>query len=48
VIPDELRIFEMSGVTGQGHLARAVWAAHIVDGQFVPVEIPLPAGTVIQ
>jgi branched-chain amino acid transport system substrate-binding protein len=48
IIPDELRIFEMSGVTGQGHLARAVWAAHILDGVFVPVEIPLPSGTVIQ
>ncbi|HUF76389.1 MAG TPA: ABC transporter substrate-binding protein [Longimicrobiales bacterium] len=48
VMPDELRIFDMGGVTRQGHLARAVWAAHIVDGQFVPVEIPMPAGTVVQ
>lgn len=48
VIPDELRIFEMRGVTGQGHLARAVWAAHILDGEFVPVEIPMPAGTIVQ
>lgn len=47
VIPDELRIFEMVGVTEQGHLARAVWAAHILDGQFIPVEIPMPAGAPI-
>jgi len=48
VIPDELRIFQMVGVTEQGHLARAVWAAHILDGAFVPVEIPMPAGAPIQ
>ena len=48
VIPDDLRIFDMRGVTEMGHLARAVWAAHILDGQFVPVEIPMPTGTVVQ
>lgn len=48
LIPDELRIFEMVGVTERGHLARAVWAAHILDGAFVPVEIPMPAGSTIQ
>jgi branched-chain amino acid transport system substrate-binding protein len=47
VIPDELRIFEMTGVTELGHLARAVWAAHIRDGQFVPVEIPIPSGSIV-
>lgn len=41
-IPDELRIFEMTGVTDRGHLARAVFAAHVVDGEFVSVPIPSP------
>jgi branched-chain amino acid transport system substrate-binding protein len=44
VIPDELRIFEMNGVTAQGHLSRAVFAAHILDGEYVTVPIPPPPG----
>lgn len=44
-ISDDLRIFDMSGVTGAGHLARAVFAAHVVDGEFVAVPIPVPDGT---
>lgn len=47
-IPDELRIFDMSGVTGAGHLARAVFAAHVLDGEFVAVPIPVPGGTTIR
>lgn len=43
-LPDELRIFDMDGVTDEGHLSRAVFAAHIVDGEFVPIEIPAPGG----
>jgi len=39
-VPDELRIFDMTGVTDEGHLARAVFAAHVLDGEFVPVPIP--------
>ena len=46
-MPDEMRIFEMDGVTAQGHLVRAVYAAHILNGEFVVVEIPVPAGSVI-
>jgi len=42
VIPDELRIFDMDGVTRRGHLSRAVYAAHIVDGEFVAIRIPRP------
>jgi branched-chain amino acid transport system substrate-binding protein len=44
LIPDELRIFDMNGVTAQGHLSRAVFAAHIVDGEYVSVPIPPPPG----
>jgi len=44
-IGDELRIFDMSGVTEVGHLARAVYAAHVLDGEFVAVPIPIPGGT---
>jgi hypothetical protein len=47
-IPDELRIFNMNGVTRQGHLARAVYAAHILNGDFVSVPIPMPAGAPIE
>lgn len=47
-IPDELRIFDMNGVTREGHLARAVFAAHIVNGEFVSVPIPMPAGAPIE
>jgi branched-chain amino acid transport system substrate-binding protein len=46
-IPDELRIFEMTGITHEGHLARAVFAAHILNGEFVPVPIPMPTGVPI-
>ena len=44
-VPDELRIFDMTGVTDTGHLARAVFAAHVLNGEFVTVPIPVPAGT---
>jgi len=44
-IDDDLRIFDMNGVTEGGHLARAVFAAHVLDGEFVAVPIPIPAGT---
>lgn len=44
-IDDDLRIFDMNGVTDRGHLARAVYAAHVLDGEFVPVTIPVPPGT---
>ncbi|MGD2046160.1 MAG: ABC transporter substrate-binding protein [Gemmatimonadota bacterium] len=44
-IPDDLRIFDMTGVTDTGHLARAVFAAHVVDGEFVPVPIPAQPAT---
>jgi len=43
-LPDELRIFDMNGVTGSGHLARAVFAAHVLNGEFVPIQIPESAG----
>lgn len=43
-IDDDLRIFDMGGVTGTGHLARAVFAAHVLDGEYVPVPIPIPEG----
>ena len=41
-LPDEFRIFEMDGVTDRGHLVRAVFSAHVVDGEFVTVRIPAP------
>jgi branched-chain amino acid transport system substrate-binding protein len=44
-IDDDLRIFDMTGITEIGHLARAVFAAHVLNGEFVPIEIPVPAGT---
>jgi len=40
-IDDDLRIFDMTGVTDGGHLARAVYAAHVLDGEFVAVPIPV-------
>lgn len=46
-LPDELRIFDMDGVTEEGHLVRAVFAAHIVDGEFVAIRIPAPSGAPI-
>ncbi len=46
-MPEEMRIFEMDGVTDQGHLVRAVYAAHILNGEFRVVEIPVPAGSVV-
>ncbi|HET9949376.1 MAG TPA: ABC transporter substrate-binding protein [Longimicrobiales bacterium] len=46
-MPDELRIFEMEGVTDRGHLARSVYAAHIVNGEYEVVPIPVPTGTPI-
>jgi branched-chain amino acid transport system substrate-binding protein len=46
-IPDDLRIFNMNGVTQQGHLARSVFAAHILNGEFLTVAIPMPAGAPI-
>jgi branched-chain amino acid transport system substrate-binding protein len=47
-IPDELRIFNLTGVTRQGHLARSVYAAHVVNGDFVTVPIPMPPGAPIE
>jgi branched-chain amino acid transport system substrate-binding protein len=47
-IPDDLRIFDMTGVTDGGHLARAVFAAHVLNGEFLAVPIPVPAGTVMR
>jgi branched-chain amino acid transport system substrate-binding protein len=47
-VPDELRIFDMAGVTETGHLARAVFAAHVLNGEFVAVPIPVPAGADIR
>lgn len=44
-IDDDLRIFDMSGVTDMGHLVRAVFAAHVLNGEYVPVPIPIPEGT---
>ena len=44
-MPDELRIFDMAGVTDAGHLTRAVFAAHVLNGEFIVVPIPVPAGT---
>ena len=41
-LPDEYRIFEMDGVTETGHLVRAVFSAHVVDGEFVALRIPAP------
>ena len=46
-LPDELRIYDMDGVTEVGHLARAVFAAHVVDGEFVAIPIPAPSGAPI-
>jgi branched-chain amino acid transport system substrate-binding protein len=43
-VPDELRIFDMVGVTETGHLARAVYAAHVLNGEFVAVPIPAQPG----
>lgn len=47
-IPDELRIFNMEGVTERGHLARSVFAAHVVDGEFEAVPIPRPTGAPLE
>jgi branched-chain amino acid transport system substrate-binding protein len=47
-MPDELRIFDMSGVTDEGHLARAVFAAHVLSGEFIAVPIPVPGGTLLR
>ena len=46
-LPDELRIYDMDGVTEEGHLARAVFAAHVVDGEFIAIPIPAPSGAPI-
>ena len=47
-LPDELRIFNMEGVTERGHLARSVFAAHVVDGEFEAVPIPRPSGAPLE
>lgn len=47
-LPEELRIFNMHGVTERGHLARDVFAAHVVDGEFVPIPIPSPSGAPLE
>ncbi|MFP3948982.1 MAG: ABC transporter substrate-binding protein [Longimicrobiales bacterium] len=47
-LPEELRIFNMHGVTERGHLARDVFAAHVVDGEFVAVPIPSPGGAELE
>ncbi len=44
-IDDDLRIFDMNGVTEGGHLARAVFAAHVLNGEFIAEPIPVPGGT---
>lgn len=47
-IDDDLRIFDMGGVTEGGHLARAVFAAHVQDGEFVAVPIPVLGENVLR
>ena len=47
-VPDELRIFDMTGVTETGHLERAVFAAHVLNGEFVPIQIPVAGATEIR
>jgi branched-chain amino acid transport system substrate-binding protein len=37
---EKYQIFDLEGVTDGGHLLRTVFAAHVVDGEFVPVPIP--------
>lgn len=39
-IPDERRVFDLMGVTDEGYMARDVYGAHVVDGEFVPVPVP--------
>jgi branched-chain amino acid transport system substrate-binding protein len=47
-IRDDLRIFDMSGVTAAGHLTRAVFAAHVLNGEFIAVPISAPGDTSIR
>lgn len=39
-IPEELGIFDLAGVSDDGLLTRTVFAAHVLDGEFVAVPIP--------
>lgn len=39
-IPDEKRVFDLMGVTGEGYMSRQVYGAHVIDGEFVPVPVP--------
>lgn len=39
-IPPEVGIFDAYGVTEQGELSRAAFAAHVVDGEFVALAVP--------
>lgn len=38
-VREDFRIFDMQGVTSAGHLIRPAFAAHVVDGDFVPVPL---------
>lgn len=43
-LPDSLRILGLEGVDAQGYMQRPVYAAHVVDGEYEPVEIPPISG----
>ena len=43
-LPDEFRVYDMAGVSDVGLLTRTVFTAHIVDGEFVTIKIPVPGG----
>jgi len=43
-LPEEFRVYDMAGVTDEGLITRDVYTAHIVDGEFVTIKIPVPGG----
>jgi len=43
-IPDDMRVLDLSGVDESGQLGRVVIAAHVLNGEFVPVPIPAVTG----
>lgn len=38
----EIRLLELTGVSERGYIDREVYAAHVVDGAFVPFHVPMP------
>lgn len=41
-LPNEAMLLDFTGVSERGYIARQVYAAHVVDGEFVAFPIPMP------